>query len=793
MMGPRIRKSMRDLWLNRTRAAFVVLAIAVGAFGVGAILTGYAVLTQELNANYLGTNPASATIKTGSVDQNFILSIKELPTIDNAEARRTVMGRIEIGPDDWRVLKLFIIKDFSEVRINKFKLEKGAWPPGLGEVLIERSALPLIKSDIGNRVTIKTPIAPQQELLISGIVHDPGLPPGWMDGIVYGYITIDTLEMIGEAPYLDEVRITVAENKFDEAHIKNTAYDTGDWMEEQGMDVYSIDIPKPGKHPHNDQMVTMISLLGSFGVLALILSGILVATMISALLSQQIRQIGVMKAIGASTRQVMGIYLSQVLLLSLLALIIAIPAGINAGWAFAEFSANIFNFNILTNEIPYWVFAVQITMGSLVPLLVAVYPIYRGSKISVVEAMSDYGVSKNGFGTNLLDMILGKIRGFGRPTALSIRNTFRKRGRLLLTLATLSAGGAVFMVSMNVDASWDETTDYIFDSRAYDIDIKFSEPYKVSRIEETFNNVPGLERFESWGYSKASIVYEDGSHSDSFEIIAPHADTKMLNFEVAEGRWLSSDDRDAIVITPGLLDSVPDIRVGDEVTLSIDGKEVKWYFVGMMRALAEKRVYVNYDQFAEATDTKGYARNAMVVTEGHDQESQHTVSQILEQRMADEGLGVTQSISQTVFLKAFKDHLQITIVLLMLMSALVVIVGGLGLMSTMGINVIERIREVGIMQSIGASPETVQKIFIYEGMMIGVLSWCIAVLVSLPLGVIVGNVSGRIFLNAPLDFSFSLTGAILWLGIVIVFSAFASFYPAWNASRLTVNEVLAYE
>jgi len=69
----------------------------------------------------------------------------------------------------------------------------------------------------------------------------------------------------------------------------------------------------------------------------------------------------------------------------------------------------------------------------------------------------------------------------------------------------------------------------------------------------------------------------------------------------------------------------------------------------------------------------------------------------------------------------------------------------------------------------------------------------IAILLALPHGIIVGNISRGVLINAPLDPGFSLTGVILWLAIVLVFSAIASFYPAWKASRLTVNDVLAYE
>lgn len=596
---------------------------------------------------------------------------------------------------------------------------------------------------------------------------------------------------MGETVYFDQLKIVVAKDRFDEEHIRSTAYETKDWIEHQGFEVYQVEVPKPGEHPHIDQMVTMISLLGAFGVLALILSGILVTTMISALLSSQVRQIGMMKAVGATTHQVMGLYFGQVLVLSLMGLAIGIPVGIKAGWAFASFTVEIFNFNILTKAIPVWVFAIQLVMGIVIPVLAAAYPIFRGSQVTVREAISDYGIG--GFSTGSADALLGRIRSVGRPLLLSLRNTFRRRGRLVLTLGTLAAGGAVFLVAMNVAASWDETLDSSFESRLYDIEVTFSRPYQVDRIEQTLSGIPGVVRLESWGYDRGTRVYPDGSQGTSLTILAPPADTGMLDFPVMEGRWLLPGDENAIVVTPKLLGAEPDIKVGDTLLLSIEGQTFAWEVVGLVRELGAPTAYVNYDYFTGITGTRGSARDVRVVTQGHDETAQLAASQLLEQRMAEEGLDVTATTSEAVFRKAFRDHIGITLVLLMLMSVLVVIVGGLGLMSTMGINVLERIREIGIMQAIGATPGAVERIFMFEGMVIGVLSWVIANVLALPLSVVVGNISGKVLVDAPLDAGFSPAGVVLWLVIVVVFSAAANFYPAWKASRLTVKEVLAYE
>jgi putative ABC transport system permease protein len=386
---------LRDLWLQKARTLLVILAVAVGVFGVGSVLTGYAVLTREIDDNYLGTRPASATLWTDPLDGDFVQRVRELPEIGDAEARSTLQGRMLVGPNDWRTIHLYVIWDFDDLRLSTFEPEHGAWPPADGEILIERSSLPLFGTETPESVVVKLPDGPRHQLPIAGIVHNAGLPPGWMDATGYGYLTPPTAERIGASPVFDQLKITVATRAEDKEHIRRTVARLQEWLGQQGRRVYRVEIPTPGEHPHYAQMFTMMSLLAAFGLLALVLSGVLVANLISTLLAREIRQIGVMKAVGARTRQVAGIYFGAVTLFGLAALGVGMPPGLWAGWAFVEYATAIFNFEILGDSVPLWVFAVQAVVGLLVPLAVAAYPIWRGSRTSVREAISDYGVSES--------------------------------------------------------------------------------------------------------------------------------------------------------------------------------------------------------------------------------------------------------------------------------------------------------------------------------------------------------------------------------------------------------------
>ena len=127
------------------------------------------------------------------------------------------------------------------------------------------------------------------------------------------------------------------------------------------------------------------------------------------------------------------------------------------------------------------------------------------------------------------------------------------------------------------------------------------------------------------------------------------------------------------------------------------------------------------------------------------------------------------------------------------MALLTAVVGSMGLTGTMSMNVLERTREIGVMRSIGAMDGQIIKTVIIEGLLIGLMSWCLAVVLSLPITYLLSSIIGLAIFSTPLGFSFTWLGLVIWLGLVLVLASLASVIPAYNAVRLTIREVLAYE
>ncbi len=80
-----------------------------------------------------------------------------------------------------------------------------------------------------------------------------------------------------------------------------------------------------------------------------------------------------------------------------------------------------------------------------------------------------------------------------------------------------------------------------------------------------------------------------------------------------------------------------------------------------------------------------------------------------------------------------------------------------------------------------------------EGFLIGLMSWAIAVVVSVPVSYYLGNKFFEIFFETTLNFDVSFAGILVWLAIIVVFSTVAVLIPARNANKQSVAEGLSYE
>lgn len=795
MLSPRWRKVVRDLWDNKSRTLLVVLSISVGVFAFGSVFITRVVIEEDLDTAYRATNPASFTLSVSQADEDIIAALNGLREIEAAEGRRQYSIKV-LNDDGSSVnIDLYAFPDFSEQTVSTVELQQGEWPERR-EIALEDGSLTLINAQPGDTITVELPSGEERDLLVSAYVNDLEVFPALIFPLANGYISAETLEWMGEDRTFDSVSLIVAENRADREHVEEVADLATDFVQRQGYAVTDVTVREPFEHWSGDFTSTLTTLLAGIGSFALVLSGFLVINTITAILSQQQRQIGMMKSVGALRGQVVSIYMAMVLVFGLLALFVAVPVGLILAFGLTTVITTFLGIQILNFYMPLWVLGLMIAAALIVPIFAALFPIFRGTSITVREAVSDYGIGerkKDNWLDKSVELILGSARALPRPVILSLRNTFRRQGRLTLTLIVLTLAGAIFISVLSVRGSMVREFQKITQLFNYDIQMVLNDSYPIGRLEREALRIDGVIGAESWTAAGTTRIREDGTESNSILMLAPPPETPYIIPTVVEGRWLEPGDQNAVVFTRDVISEESDISAGDTIQLDIDGTTRDWEVVGIIDTSGQLFAYASFDYVSKIQGTSGLGSFLVVGTEISTPQYQQEVLEVLDDRFQRAGIQVGQAITSQQIQGAIAGQINFVIGFMLFMSALLAVVGGLGLAGTMSLNVLERTREIGVLRAVGASNWSVSQIVLVEGLVIGFISIVLAAILALPMSYVFGLVVGNAFFERPLVFNYDVIAVIGWLIIASIIASFASLAPARRASRVSVRESLAYE
>lgn len=804
---PRWRKVVRDLFAHKLRTALVVLSIAVGIFAILVVMGGRGILLQTFDVNFARSNAPSATLYTSDFQQILVDRVRRAAGISGAEGRRVVSLRYRSGDqvgvpdvppaivetDRAKGIQLSAA-DWSASSIARVFPQGGvAWPPGRGEIVLELSSTQASPLGVGSLMTVYADDGTKHLLRVTGFAHDINAFPAMFVGHISGYVSMRTMGDLGQPEAMNELLVTMPRAGLTRAgasRIVSRVRD--DVLAPVGIQVYGADVPEPGSHQLGDIFKAVAVLLLALGVLALFLSGFLVVNTVSALVTQQTRQLGVMKAIGARSRQITGMYLTMVAIYGLLAVAVGVPIGaLCASWM-ADYGGGLMDFGPGSSTPPAYALVLAIAVGFIVPLLAALVPVRAGTRVSVVDAFNSTGMGGAHFGHGLTDRLLGKVRGLPRPVALSLRNTFLRKGRLAMTLATLVLASAVVMGVGSVQASIDRTIVDLGSWWNHDVEVNFATPVSAQVAEREVRRVKGVVGTQSWFVSSATLTRADGTENSALQIIGLPSDTTYITPKLVAGRWVRPGERDAVVINTDVAKQEP-VSVGDSVRLDIRGVKHPYRIVGEVSGqLMGPIFFADRDGLDGVLGLQGGITRVVVRTASHTKADQDASADRIERRLKDAGLPVTGLRTSTGIAANVASQMGILVAFLVIMAVILASVGVIGLTGTMIINVLESTREIGVMRAIGASHGSIYQVFVTEGVVVGVLAWIGGVVLSIPLSWALVQLLGSA-IGWPLSYAFSWAGVGAWLLLVIAISAVASLLPAFRASQVSVRDAIAYE
>ncbi len=812
LMTVKLRRDLRATW---SRLVLMVIAIAVSLTVFGGVFYAWTVMGRETGGAYMSTQPASATIllDEGIRADRMVAIASEArtrPGVIEATARTQFTGEVEV---DGRLLEIplqvFVAAPEDPLRMAKFFVEQGSWPPSPGDVFIGRDSLGLLGVAVGDSLTVEGPSGPLP-LRVSDTVYDPSLSPSAQEQTGRGYLSTASLTAAAGPVVLDQLKIQVADPgqttpSRDRDAVEAVAGEVGEWLErEYGLAIREIQVPPPYAHPHQWQADALLLALLAGGAAAVLLSTILVANMLNGLFTQQIPQIGILKAIGARSRDIGRLYLAMTLLVSAAATLFALAPAVLIGRALLN---NVFAFlgiQATSLDAPWSAYAVILTAGLGLPPLMAIVPLVRTSRTTVRAAIDHRGLGSNPSGAAGMLARLSRMDRLDRGLLMALRNTIRRPARFLLTMGLLASAGTVFVAGVSLSAGVAAIEQEQNEQRTWDVDVQLASPALMDDLAGLLDQVPDISRIEGLTVLPAGVrgtgqiaitrTYPDQGHGRVSVTAVPGGMTMFTPPKLLEGRWLNPGETGAVVVNQvARNNALPNIGAGATVQLLVGGRPTTWRVAGIAEEKAGgSTVYATAEGLAEATGRPQAVNQLRIATGSHDEPTRAAVADAVDQILTRAGMEVqaAASISRREAISA--GHLGPLITIVLAIAVAMGVIGTIGLASTMSTNVLDRTREFGVMHAIGARPERVRRIVTAEGVFLALASVFAAVIPTLGLTALLGAGLGDLFFSAPLPFRISVPAIAIWTAIAIMGAVIATEAAAGRASRLTVREALAY-
>jgi putative ABC transport system permease protein len=787
-----------DLWENKGRTLRVVAIIAVGAFAIGVTIGGRRFLVQDIARTWQESAPATIGLGvTPPVDESMLASLEKLRQIERVEGWQQTKVQWRPGPNQpWQAAILVAIDDYEQQTIRKLRLDEGDWPQrklmgvqrGRGLVVGDQ-----VELEIGDKI---------QPVQFNGILYNAAHPPAFVSSEPMFFTTRERFTQLTGERRASLVLATIPH--YSDERVLQAADLVQHELEKQGIQVEPA-IPAPGgfsaRTSHPDRFIVQDALDGVFlmltimAVATLLLGLLLVYNTINAIVLQQVNQIGIMKAIGARTGQILAIYFSTVFVYGLLAALIAVPLGGLGAYGLRLALINRINmipgpFGLSTEAI-----LAQVAIAILSPLLISTLPILSGVRVTVREAVTTYGL---GGTAGLLDRLLSKMQRIPRLISLTVGNTFRNKRRAFLTQITLVGAGIIFMMVTSTRTSLLHTfSDVLFTIFDSNIMLDLQDQGRIEEVEALALSHPEVKAVELWSTAKGSARRRgqaEANDDSRLQLRGVPLPSATYVPQIRAGRWLRPDDDYAIVLNQELAEAMG-VGVGDWITLTIPGKrDSNWLVVGLVfepidqdSALMPRPTLVK--------ELRQVGRSTAIRIQLRHDDPEYEFATVAELRALFETYGFSikasnRDTAQRMIIQR-TEQMSILIALLSGMAVMIAVVGAIALSGTLSINVLERTREIGVMRAIGASALTIAGQFVGEGLLLGWLSWLLAIPLSLPVSRAVVNVLS-LLMNVDLVYQFSAGGVVAWLVIVTLLAVIASWFPAQKAAQTSVRESLAY-
>lgn len=777
------RKAYRDLTRRKLRSFLTVIGIVIGVAGIVAITSTSKNMTAAQAATYNNNSQQDMRWWLSFAPQNVVNAVKQVPNVAEAELRATYYTKW-YAAGAWRDIIFNGIYDFQNMRVNKVDLVEGRWP-GRGETVLEASVRDVAPVRIGDELQFRAGEGNQtRRLRIVGFAKSPSYPAANILGTSVAY-TLDTevQKMYGVA---GENQILVRLKDFSPAVRDSTREAIQRVFDKRNLGFGSFWQRNPDDYVGKRQLDALVALMTVFSIVGLVISSFLVANTLAAVISEQMAEIGAMKAIGGTGSRVISVYVVAGMLYGVVGTSVGLLLGVLGGYALLLYLGNLFNLSIGGITVDPLDLLQGILVGVGVTTLAAFLPAWRGTSITVRKALDSYGINAT-YGEGWLDRAVQQMSRLPRVPAMALRNLARRKGRNAVTVCAIGLAAAAFLAAQSTSDSVNSSIDSAYNLYGSDAWVWFQSPVGKD-FANTLRSLPEVRQVEPWANSSAS--FED----IGITMWGIPPDTVLYKYRLTSGRWLSDTDPESAVVSSNLASS-RNIKPGDRIEITVGGTDAWVTVVGVVNDNAQSlqssskgKIFLPLDSALRLMRSFGSADFFAVRFARSDGPYVENALARLEKKYRALSPGMLAAYSDK---QSSLEASKILTILLYAMTVIVGTIGGIGIANTLTLNVLERRREIGVMRSLGGRNSHLIQIFLTEALAMGSGGFLLGLALGYPLARLLVAVMESVLF--PLDFTFPAVMVFSALLFTLALTALASIGPALGAARLKVSQALRYE
>lgn len=848
--------SLRGLLAHKARVVLTVFAVMMGV----AFITSIYILTDSTKA---GFDKLFTTVNAGidlqvhaqnPVDPSGSIGrADELPPVPGAllDEIRTVEGvrfaeglvfrsGVAVVGEDNEVIRVlgpsFATNYVDRLELTPYRIREGRAPSRPGEVLVDTRTLESGRLVVGESVDVILPTAAGRQTFT--VVGSLGF--GDSDGFSAAQIVMfeqsDVQRLFDVVDQFDSIVVST-----DRSVALREMADRVQSTLPRGVEV------RTGEQVTDEQVSELNGFIGvfatillAFGFVGVFVAAFLIVNTFSIIVSQRVRELALLRALGASERQIIGSVVFEAGVLGLVASVAGLGVGYLMGKGLKALTSAIgfdpggvgavllgrtvlvglgigVGVTIIAAAVPAWrasrtsplgavrdaeavtaVLGRRRTVGGVVALVGGVVALLRGSALGTKTGflVAGAGGLSTFMGSIMLapwlagpaSRILGApFKAFGGITGTVARANLRRNPRRTgITASALMIGLALVTAMLVLTFSVIRSIDVLIErSIAADISVSTTFGGFSTAVRDRVAEVPEVGLVSSYRSSEHGQARVEGARATIEAIEAQAVDT-LLRLRVRDYD-ANAFDAGGVLVAAETADEHGWV-VGDAVSAVFPRIGARSLEVA---GIFEERGFFDEYLVSIKTFEEGFSeqRDFFVFVGARDGTSIERVKQAVNDAIRDEypnvdvqdrsELKAQQRQQAMVFLAFFVGLLLLTLIISLL-----------GILNTLALSILERTREIGLLRAVGAHRRQIRQMVRWEAVMISLLGGI--------LGVMIGVVFGFALQRALADFQITEL-VVPWLGVVVVVviagvaGLFSAVYPAWRAGRLDVLEAISTE